>query len=122
MLPPMEPRLNIWFEVDGKVALSLWRIRLLQAVDRTGSISAAAEAMGVQYRLAWQRIHEMEERLGVSLVTATIGGRGGGGSTLTPLARRLIEHFLVMAEDIGDHTQQAYRQHFATFIKEDSQR
>ncbi len=120
MLPPLQPRINIWFEADNKVAISLWRVHLLQAVDRTGSISAAATAMGVQYRLAWQRIHEMEERLGISLVTATIGGRGGGGSTLTPAAHQLIERFLAMAETIEDHAHAAYHQYFHDLTEEET--
>lgn len=118
MLSPLQPRVNIWFEVDNKVAISLWRVRLLQAVDRTGSISAAAVAMGVQYKLAWQRIHEMEERLGISLVTATVGGRGGGGSTLTPAAHTLIEHFLAMADVIDKQAHVEYRRQFGSLTKE----
>lgn len=100
ILPKLTPRTNIWLEVDGEVAFSRWRAELLQAVDRTGSISAAAQAMGIQYRLAWQRIHEMEERLGVSLVEPRIGGKGGGGSELTPMAYVLIERFEKMVEAI----------------------
>ena len=99
-LPKLTPQTNVWLEVDGKVAFSRWRAELLLAVDRTGSISAAAQAMNIQYRLAWQRIHEMEERLGVSLVEPRIGGKGGGGSDLTPLAYDLIERFEQMVDAI----------------------
>ena len=75
-LPPLTIHTNIWLETDtGEVALSRWRLELLEAVDRTGSISAAAHAMNIQYRLAWNRIHEMEERLGLSLVQTTVGGK-----------------------------------------------
>jgi molybdate transport system regulatory protein len=91
-LPPLTIHSNVWLETEeGDVALSRWRLELLEAVERTGSISAAAKAMNIQYRLAWQRIHEMEERLGMSLVETTVGGRGGGGAALTPEARRLVE-------------------------------
>jgi molybdate transport system regulatory protein len=119
MLPPLQPRVNIWFELDGKVAISLWRVRLLQEVERTGSISAAAVAMGVQYRLAWQRIHEMEERLGVSLISATIGGRGGGGSRLTPAAHALIDQFQAMAEAVENLAHVEYRRHFGRLTTEE---
>ncbi len=91
-LPPLSIHANIWLEnQEGDVALSRWRMELLQTVDREGSISAAAKAMNIQYRLAWQRIHEMEERLGLSLVQTSVGGRGGGGAQLTPEARILIQ-------------------------------
>ena len=91
-LPPLSIHSNIWLETeDGDVALSRWRLELLEAVDRTGSISAAAHAMNIQYRLAWNRIHEMEERLGMPLVQTTVGGKGGGGAQLTPDARVVVE-------------------------------
>jgi molybdate transport system regulatory protein len=91
-LPHLTIHTNIWLETDeGDVALSRWRLELLEAVDRTGSISAAAHDMGIQYRLAWNRIHEMEERLGMPLVQTTVGGKGGGGAQLTPEAQVLIE-------------------------------
>ncbi len=95
-LPVLSPQVNVWLEVGGEVALSGWRVALLEAVDRHGSINAAAAAMGIQYRLAWQRIHEMEERLGLVLVQTVAGGAGGGGSVLTPAARDLITRFRAM--------------------------
>jgi molybdate transport system regulatory protein len=67
----MQAKANFWIEKDGQVVLSSWRIRLLEAVGETGSISAAASKMGVSYRRAWDKIHECEERLGVKLAAAT---------------------------------------------------
>ncbi len=113
-LPELEPHVNLWLEVDGEVALSHWRVQLLKAVARTGSISAAAAAMGVQYRLAWQRIHEMEERLGVALLHTSAGGRGGGGSTLTPLAEEIVARFEAMMDAVEADVNEQYRQHLLT--------
>ena len=59
----MKPCFNVWIEVEGEVALSAWRVGLLEAVARTGSISAAAEAQGVHFRVAWRKIREMERRI-----------------------------------------------------------
>ena len=75
--------LNLWLECDGEVVLSVWRVQLLAAIDQTGSISAAAERMQVQYRLAWDRLDEMERGLGLRLVDRHAGGAGGGGARLT---------------------------------------
>lgn len=113
LLSALTPKTNVWLEAEGEVALSRWRVELLRAVDRTGSISAAAEAMNIQYRLAWQRIHEMEERLGVSLVHTTTGGVGGGGATLTPTARDLIERYLALADAVDGFAHQQAQRHFA---------
>jgi molybdate transport system regulatory protein len=68
----VHPRLKIWVEGDdGRVALSDWRVSLLEAVGRHGSLVAAARELRVPYRTAWQRLHEMEERLGTRLVEAS---------------------------------------------------
>ncbi len=62
----MRPRLKVWIECeDGRVALSEWRVALLEAIDEHGSLVAAARALGVPHRTAWQRIREMEPCLGV---------------------------------------------------------
>jgi molybdate transport system regulatory protein len=118
MLPEWTPKTNIWLEVDGKVAFSRWRAQLLLAVDRTGSISGAAKEMDIQYRLAWQRINEMEKRLGVSLVEPRVGGRGGGGSELTSLAFQLIERFDKMAQTVDLCTIEQSRIQFYDLLKE----
>lgn len=96
----MQPHYNLWLEIDGQVVLSLWRVRLLQAVADTGSITAAAEALDVPYRVAWQKIHEMEERLGRKLVETHIGGAHGGGARLTPAAEEYLDRFERFAHDL----------------------
>ncbi len=87
------PRANYWAEIDGEVVLSEWRVQLLQAIDAAGSISGAAHQLDIPYKLAWERIHEMEARLGQPLVDAQAGGAGGGGATLTPLAREYVRRW-----------------------------
>jgi molybdate transport system regulatory protein len=84
---------NFWIEVAGEVVLSEWRVVLLQAVEETGSISSAATRMGVHFRVAWRKIKEMEERLGVRLVFGQTGGLHGGGAELTREASDYIRRF-----------------------------
>jgi hypothetical protein len=54
----MRPCSNFWIEKDGKVVLSEWRVALLEAVEQTGSINAAAAQQGVPFRVAWRKIQE----------------------------------------------------------------
>ena len=89
----MKPRSNLWIEKDGEVVLSQWRVNLLRTIDQTGSINAAAEKMKVSYHRAWEKLHEMETRLGVALVETQTGGVHGGGARLTPDARDYIARF-----------------------------
>lgn len=108
----MQPRYNLWLEVGGEVVLSLWRVDLLRAVGDTGSISAAAEQMKIPYRTAWQKINEMETRLGVKLVDTQTGGHHGGGARLTPVAERYLEQFQRFAHDMERFVADAFAANF----------
>ncbi|MCX7670437.1 MAG: LysR family transcriptional regulator [Anaerolineae bacterium] len=84
---------NLWLEVNGQVALSRWRVQLLEAIAETGSIRAAAAQMKITYNLAWHRLDEMEQALGVRLVERQRGGPGGGNAQLTAAGRDYVARF-----------------------------
>ena len=85
---------------------------MLRAVAATGSISAAAEQVKVPYRTAWQKIHEMETRLGEKLVETQTGGQHGGGARLTPAAERYLEQFERFAHDMERFVVDAFAANF----------
>ncbi len=90
----MQPRLKLWIESDdGRVALSEWRVALLEAVDQHGSLVAAARALNVPHRTAWQRIQEMEACLGVRLLDTTSGAPNGGGSRLSVAGHEYVRRY-----------------------------
>lgn len=108
----LQPRYNAWIEIDGQVVLSLWRADLLRAIARSGSISAAAEQMGIPYRTAWQKIHEMETRLGRKLVETQVGGTHGGGARLTPTAELWLEQFDRFTHDLDRFINDSFAANF----------
>jgi molybdate transport system regulatory protein len=108
----MKPKFNFWLEEDGEVALSIWRVKLLEAIDQAGSISGGATEMNVPYRIAWQKIHEMETRLGQKLVQTQIGGSDGGGAKLTPLAQSYIQKFNQFQEETQTLLHSQYKKAF----------
>lgn len=76
---------------DG-VTLDEQDVDLLRAIDRAGSLNAAAAEMGRSYAHAQRRVVELEEAFG-SLVDRQRGGAGGGGSALTETAAELLAAF-----------------------------
>jgi molybdate transport system regulatory protein len=85
---------KVWLEdEDGKLLLGDGRLKILAAIERTGSLSAAAREIGMSYRAAWGKIRATEKRLGASLVEGVAGGAGHGGAKLTPVARKLLVQF-----------------------------
>lgn len=109
----MQPRINVWIEAEGEVVLSAWRVALLEAVAKTGSISAAAERQGVHFRVAWRKIKEMEQRCGQRLVIGCAGGAGGGGASLTPAAEEIIRRFRSFSAGLEEEIASRYQTHFA---------
>ena len=87
-------------------------MELLRAVAACGSISAAAEQLDVPYRTAWQKIHEMETRLGRRLVETQTGGHHGGGARLTPAAEHYVEQFERFAHDMERFVADSFAAHF----------
>ena len=109
----MQPKFNLWLENEVEdVTLSTWRVALLKAVAATGSISAAADEMKVQYRTAWQKINEMETRLDQKLVETQIGGVHGGGARLTAAADEYIRKFDRFNSEIEKAVLTKYRETF----------
>jgi molybdate transport system regulatory protein len=69
------------------------KIRLLEAIDRTGSISQAGRALGMSYRRAWLLIDDMNQCFRDAVVNARPGGSQGGGAVLTEFGSELIRDY-----------------------------
>jgi molybdate transport system regulatory protein len=110
----LEPKVKIWVEKDGALALSGYRIRLLKHIAETGSLAEGARRMGLSYRRAWGKIREIENNLGVRLVDSEVGGPGGGSTHLTPTGERIVglyEQFEASAEaDVQRRFAQLFRE------------
>ena len=86
--------------------------RLLRLVEETGSLHCAAASMEMAYSKALKLVKQAEEALGVPLTQRCVGGKDGGGSTLTPEGRR----FLLQYEAYRDACVQANRELFARYF------
>jgi len=75
---------------DGRFVVSAGRAKLLRLIHEYGSISKAAEEMGMSYRHAWGSIRKIEEALGEKVVISERGGQEGGSTRLTPEGRSLL--------------------------------
>jgi molybdate transport system regulatory protein len=64
-------------------------LELLERIDATGSITAAASAMGMSYKAAWEAVEAINNMSAQPLVERKTGGKSGGGTTLTQHGRRV---------------------------------
>ncbi len=65
-------------------------LELLERIDVSGSISAAATAMGMSYKAAWQAVETINNLSHEPLVVRQTGGSTGGGTCLTDYGRRMV--------------------------------
>ena len=109
-------RLRLWIDISGRNALGPGKVRLLEAIAATKSLSAAARRLGISYRLAWKHLRFIEERTGLTVVEPRRGGRDGGGTDLTAQGRALLGAYTDFRRDVEEFTQSACRRHFAKWL------
>lgn len=105
----MKVKIKLWMEQDGSVAFAEGRRMLLEAVDRLGSLNAAAKELGMSYRAAWGKIKATEEALGLKLLDVTTGGKGGGGAKLTHEARELVSSYSKYAKKMSSIAEKEFK-------------
>ncbi len=84
---------QIWVKKEERNFIGKGRIELLSNIEIYGSISKAAKYMKMSYKAAWDSIDIMNKLSNKTLVTRVTGGKGGGGSVLTSIAKELIHNF-----------------------------
>ena len=72
------------------------KAELIERIGKTGSISAAARAMRMSYRRAWQLVEALNHDFRDPVVTTAIGGTRGGGARVTPFGERLVRQYRAM--------------------------
>lgn len=90
---------RLWIEADGNVLLGEGRVHLLNAIEKTGSLSKAAKSIGISYNKAWSLIDAVNKNAEKQVITTSIGGKGGGGAKLTPYGKSLVIAFETINEN-----------------------
>jgi molybdate transport system regulatory protein len=84
---------RFWLNINGKPFLGGGRVELLKKIDQIGSIHSASKAMKMSYKAAWDTLKQMSEVSPQPLLEKHIGGKGGGGTTLTLYAKEMLATF-----------------------------
>lgn len=81
-------RLRIVFPSERRIGPG--KVDLLEAIERSGSISSAARELGMSYRRAWLLVDELGRLFKRPILTTAAGGAHGGGAALTDFGRALV--------------------------------
>ena len=85
--------LKVRLMLGDEIAMGPGKADLLEAIEREGSISAAARALGMSYRRAWLLVETMNRCFSQPLVQALAGGRQGGGAQLSDEGRQVLQRY-----------------------------
>jgi molybdate transport system regulatory protein len=100
---PAEPRPGlrgrIWIDGPEGTFIGWGRVALLERIREHGSITKAAKSMEMAYRHAWDLVDSMNRQAQAPFVEVVVGGKGGGGATVTAEGERAIRLFRQFAED-----------------------
>ena len=88
----------------GRSPVGRDRIALLEAVAEHGSITKAAQAVGLSYKAAWDALNAVNNLLPRPAVAAQTGGRHGGGASVTEDGLALIAAFHLLEDKLGRAT------------------
>ncbi len=86
-------RLTLRVDFGASRSIGPGKIRLLEAIDDSGSISKAGRTLGMSYRRAWLLIDDMNRCFRQDVVRARPGGSQGGGAALTEFGGALVKDY-----------------------------
>lgn len=103
---------NIYLKEDNMKIFGKGPKMLLLKIDELGSLRKAAISMKLSYTKAWNMILNLEKGLGIKVLEKQIGGKNGGGSTLTNEVRELIEKFDQFEMEVRDCITEIFNKKF----------
>ncbi len=109
----LEPQFKLWLfrcGMDGGFGDGKWR--LLQAIDREGSLRAAATILGISYRKAWGDLKKAEQCLNTKLIEKRRGGPDGGETRLTAAGKCWVAAY----RRFRRHVEKAVKKELAAMI------
>lgn len=88
--------LHLRIDFGGERSIGPGKVRLLELINETGSISAAGRALAMSYRQAWLLVDELNHMFREPVVVAQTGGGGGGGAVVTETGNDIVRLYREM--------------------------
>jgi molybdate transport system regulatory protein len=84
---------NVSLHREGELFIGSQQMRLLNQVLKDGSILAAAKNLHMSYQHAWHLLDRVNRLSPVPIVVRQKGGKDGGGCSISPYGKKLMEAF-----------------------------
>src|SRR5215468_9793958 len=93
------PTLSVRIDLNTEGRIGPGKIRLLENIQKCGSISAAGRAMDMSYKRAWDLVDEINRICRQAVVDRQTGGKNGGGAALTTFGLSLVARYRKIERD-----------------------
>ena len=87
---------RIMIEIDGQKVLGPGRVELIENIIETGSISSAAQKMGMSYQKASQMVSELNHAYEEDIILTWKGGKSNGGAKVSEKGMRLMQDYKLL--------------------------
>ena len=98
----MAAEISVRIDFPGGRRVGPGKVRLLELIAETGSISAAGRAMGMSYKRAWSLVDELNRTFTSPLVLSRHGGAQGGGAELSPFGSAVVQAYRAVERASSD--------------------
>jgi len=102
------PRAHLRIDFSATCSIGPGKIALLEAIARTGSLSAAGRELDMSYRRAWLLLHNVNQAFAEPAVRLSVGGKSGGGAQLTAFGHTLVATYRQFEQSVADQAAQAF--------------
>lgn len=89
----MKADINLEFIIDKDNSILQKHIELLKAIEKTKSITKAAQSLGISYKNAWDMIDHINNSSKFPLIIRKDGNKKNSGSELSDYARNIISEY-----------------------------
>jgi molybdate transport system regulatory protein len=103
-----EVSISFRVEFSPDCAVGPGKIALLERIDSSGSLSEAARKLRMSYRRAWLLLEDLNTSFQQPVAQMSVGGRGGGGASLTPFGAQLVASYRALEAHIRKRAQTAF--------------
>lgn len=104
----MRPKIKVWVVFGNQIKFGDGRARLLESIERRGSLRKAAQEFEMSYRNAWGYLRELEEAAGFKFVERAPGRGPQSGMRLTSAGKRFVQRY----RKFSDGVEGAVKRHF----------
>ena len=92
------PDLELRVTINGEVIIGPVQAMLLEAIQSSGSISAAHRQLGMSYAHVWKMVAGLNDVFSPPLIDAVRGGARGGGAVLTQQGHKVLSSYRHLEE------------------------